>query len=509
MNDIQYISITNKNKNIALKNKQNVNKTKCIFLKKDCSWQDIKTLVKKGCTISRVGTSSNFIVLDIDDSDVTHDEMRQFAKQNNDVFAVKSISGKEYKHHVYFFTKEYGIDENNDEQYKQLVKDCYDRLTYYFIGKRITLDKNAWSYWQCMYSYAEENSTFTLDNSIQLDRWCKKFEEPVAYIEKEDADEDIDEEDYSDIDEYLKTDPETRWCLIPNRAKEYMTMLLMNDYTANLYKKLPFQLVKHTFIKNGYRHNSLFKLTNIVCVNAFVCRFFGLEYSDYDIVKTIEHYVVRYYENGEQLWHEEENHVWDNVIDIMNNLLDKYESFGMDNSIEALIITCPTSSHRYGFESYIKNRLSKNFFDVFSDVDEYVKKECINYYGSDEHILDCRKIFNRIMKEIHLNVLKTSYDEDEQKRVYELTKDVQLFNDMPVETMSFDDFKNKSTVGMNIEVENKTLKLEHKQHKQHKNKGKCIENYKLENNIVYIPRSKIKPAICKYCSKNGIKICRT
>lgn len=50
----------------------------------------------------------------------------------------------------------------------------------------------------------------------------------------------------------------------------------------------------------------------------------------------------------------------------------------------------------------------------------------------------------------------------------------------------------------------------HKKHKEHSNKGKCLEGLVVEDNKVYIPKDvKVSSSIRKYCSKNSIKIVRS
>lgn len=42
----------------------------------------------------------------------------------------------------------------------------------------------------------------------------------------------------------------------------------------------------------------------------------------------------------------------------------------------------------------------------------------------------------------------------------------------------------------------------------YKNKGKCLENYIIKDNVVEIPKSEVTSAIKNYCSRNKIKIIR-
>lgn len=520
-NNIQYVSTVTTDKIKSQKLKCNVRKNKNLFLKNDCTWDELKELITHGCTIARVGTRSTYIALDIDDSDITHAEMLKWWNNYNDkdnVIVTASASGKEYKHHVYFNVPEYDVNE-----IKEITLKCFKILAIAFAGKKILLDKRAWSYWQCMYNTGIGDHTFVLKGSIQLNDWTKKFTEPVPYIEHE---EELfeDETDYdTEYEEYINSDKNYN-AIIPNKAEWYMNLLDKYGLSKAYYSVLPFELLSKTYVRKGNRHSSMLKAVDCVIKNYFVNYFFGYDYTIEDIQYTIKHHIETNFENGTVYYEDDKKSIQNAIFTIYEKYctaIGDVNNTDLSQAITNLINGLGEGHHRFSIKSFAKKFVQLHNFDNIDDACIEIVSEWYGPIKIEEKSGEIDDEFNKDMTIVRHEIktffenkkeMTVTKDLDETKRVYELTKDIQLFDDMPVQNMSFEEFCNKSTAGNVIKFENKTVTVErkeHKQHKQHSNKGKCLEGYTIVDNTVTIPRDKVTSSIRKYCSKNNIKIVRS
>lgn len=515
--NIQYVSAVTADKNRALLLKCQVRKNKFLFLKKDCSWDELKTLIQKGCTIARVGTKSEYIALDFDDTEVTHAEMKSWAENYGpDVLWTKSISGKEFKHHLYF-----KVDEYDASEIKEKTSACFKMVANAFPGKKLILDKNAWSYWQCMYNVGKEDCCFVLDGSIQLNDWCCKMQVPVPYIDS-DVDEDaVDEEEYDDaLESYLLNGAKAM--IIPNSAKWYLESLIASGGKPSLYKSLPFETLSNCYVKKGNRHASSYKVVNVLVKNFIIINTLLIKnaFSMDDVMYTIEKHMQYHFEDGEKYFAEDKASIENAVKTIFNDFIHSINESGAATDYEALIDVFGKGNHRLGIDSFAKKfmehherkSIERSIIDIMETFYTYEELEDADAYDA---------IYSKIKNAIKpyfekANTLTISKDLNEAKRIYEMTKDVKLFDGIAIEPMSFEEFSSKGTAGDDITFRKEDVTIsrkartdknkQHKQHKQHSNKGKCIKDFSIDGDTVFVPKDRISSSIRKYCSIHKIKI---
>lgn len=500
--NIQYVSTVTSDKDKAKLLKCKVRKNKNLYIKNNCTWDELKTLIINGCTIARVGTKSEYIALDIDESEITHEEMKNWAENyGTEVLWTKSISGKQYKHHVYFH-----VDEFDVADIKDITNKCFSILGKAFPGKFIKLDKNAWSYWQCMYNVGND-TIFVLDGSIQLNDWCCKFSTPVPYIIAEDNNKEEAEED-SSIEEYLTG--KINYAHIPNNVEWYKELLKKNSISMEYYKTMPWESVSMVQVKKGHRHSAMYKLVNTVVKNLIVNQFFGVNYTIDDAIGTIKNIIECHYEEGSLYFEEDKTSIINAVKNKYNDYMKVYKASSANTDYDALVEALGSGKHRASIKTFAKKFIMCHSFDNIDDA-------CIEivdcWDGYPEEYDTTLTIVRNVIKS-YFNKKKTMKiikDINEAKRVYDLTKDVKLFdNEEPNKNMSFEDFCSKSTTGDVITFDNENITVDRKKHKKHSNKGKCLDGYTIEDNTVTIPKSiKVSSAIRKYCSNNNIKIVRS
>lgn len=496
--NIQYVSSVTNDKDIALKLKRKVRKNKNLYLKNNCTWDELKSLILNGCTIARVGTKSEYIALDIDGSEVTHDEMKKWAESyGQEVLWTKSISGNQYKHHVYFHVDEFDVSE-----VEEVTNKCSTILKNAFAGKSISIDKHAWSYWQCMYNVGAKNTTFVLDGSIQLNDWCCKFKEPAPYISVvEEESEEPEEDENSDIDSYLAGNITA--ASIPNDAKWYKMLLKKNNISMEAYKTMPWEALSMVYVKKGLRHTAMYKVVECVVKNVIVNRFFNVNYTYEDALYTIKRHIAYHFEDGNEYFESDKTSIENAIKNKYSEYMKKYNESTAEYDSDALTEALGEGKHRYSIKSFAKKYIGGKSFTNIDDTCIEIVDEWYGYpedYDTNEYN-KVLTIVRNIVKPYfeHKKNIKIEKDLNEARRVFELTKNVQLFDDIPCSDMSFEEFCSKSTAGDTIIVENVNVTVARKEHKQHKCKYNCegmnkedFDKYCKENNISKVTKSRLK-----------------
>jgi len=503
--NIQYVSLITDDKDEAMDIKCKVRKNKSLYLKNDCSWSELKDLILHGCTIARVGTESEYIALDIDDSEVTHSEMKCWSEGYNmlygdKVLVTKSISGKENKHHVYFKTEKFSVD-----QVKDVTSRCFSILAEAFKGKKLNLDKNAWSFWQCMFNVGDKKSQFILEGSLPLVDWCKKFQDPAI---RDDVEEEYKFEEFEDEDVKISSG-----CLIPNHANHYFELVSRADLPLTYCSKLPFELVKTGFVKTGTRHFSMMKLVENVVRNFAVCQFFGEGYDLDDVRFTVESHIRAHYQDPETFIQEDRASIDNAISTTYEQYLNKF--LKTSKTIDDLIDVLGARVHHFSIKSFAIEFLKSH---KFKDIEEACIAVVDRFNAHpEEYDTD---LFNAQMKIVR-NAVKSLFetkrelviekDLEEAKRVYNASKSIKLFDNVDLPEMSFEEFCQRSTAGDKYSVKTTEVKLERKKRESsspRSDRGKCIEGYEVEGDTVKIPRSEVTPAMRRYCSTNHLKITR-
>lgn len=396
--NIQYVSTVTSDKNKAKRLKCMVNKNKNLYLKNDCTWNELKTIIINGCTIARVGTKSEYIALDIDKSEITHEEMKLWAEAyGTEVLWTKSISDKQYKHHVYFHVDEFDVND-----IESVTEQCFSILGKAFPGKFIERDENAKSYWQCMYNVGKDG-IFVLDGSIQLNNWCCKFQTPVPYIATVSVEDLYEEEEEEEIDtsmeEYLAG--KINYAHIPNNAEWYKLLLKKNGISMDYYKSMPWESVKLTHVKKGFRHSSMFKLVAIVVKNLIVNQFFGINYTIDDAIGTVKKYIECHYEDGSLYFEEDKTSIIKGVNDMYNVYMNVYKASTANNDYDALVEALGKGKHRFSIKSFAIDFMHTHSFDNIDDACIEIV-DCWNGYPEEYETAE----YNRTLSIVR-NVIKS------------------------------------------------------------------------------------------------------
>lgn len=183
MTDIQYIAVTHIDKDDAKSDKRDCNKLHSVYLKR-MTFDEAANLLDCGCTIGRVGTSTDFIALDYDETTVNIQTVIDKTKDNPDYRVSFSASNNPLKYHV-LVNLHRVININN---YKDVLEEEHRKLHDLVCGRCdvLQLDKNAANFYQCFFGESQETkSDLVLNDSRRLWCWVKKDTVPKYYIEKE------------------------------------------------------------------------------------------------------------------------------------------------------------------------------------------------------------------------------------------------------------------------------------------------------------------------------------
>lgn len=182
--NIQYISITHRDKSEALNDKQKCNEFNTAYLK-EMSFEEIADLLEAGCTIGRVGNTTSSVWLDYDNSSINISTVIEKTKENPDYRVSYSASNNPLKYHVLV-----NLHRNiTRDEYASVVKEEHEKLfnlcTAGTRGNYMEIDRNAANFYQCFFGESVDyRIDYILDNSRRLYSWVKKDSEPRFYIEK-------------------------------------------------------------------------------------------------------------------------------------------------------------------------------------------------------------------------------------------------------------------------------------------------------------------------------------
>lgn len=515
MNDIQYVSMVTDDGEKARKFKCGVKKNHYLYLKRGCSWEELKELVLRGCTVGRVGKFSEFIAIDIDDSEITHEAMQLWAAGYNSahgdcVLATPSRSGIWYKHHVYFKVPEYQV-----EDHFKVFTECFHEITKHFGGIRVRYDKSAAKYYQCMFQTGEPGQ-FTLPGSVQLAQWCKKDHvAPVPYIATVEA---ADDEEWHVVDESDDSEPDypaDGRAVIPNDRNYFFNLAAMSGIPPKEFATLPFTVLQGPFARKGSRHATMLKIADALVRNAALMGFFGMSVRDEDVKRTLEQHIRAHFEDGEQYLKED-------VASIANAITSLHDSYAKgfastDRSYDALKQVLGAGYHRYSIKAFANAFIRQHQGDIDHtwDLDDTCITIVDAYNGYPEEYIatEFHKMLSQVRNTIRgvfelKKTIRIEKDLDEARRVYDLTNNIQLFPDMPATPMTFEEFCERSTAGDKLVVSHYNEPIGRKEHKRHSNKGRC-GGYEVVNGTLVVPKDKVTPYIRSYCGRNGIKLLQT
>ena len=185
MTNIQYISITHTSKDEAKHNKQLCNTLHTVYFKQ-CNFDEVCELLDAGCTVGRVGTTTDFVAIDVDNSTVNINQVYEAFKNNDDIHVSYSSSMNPLKYHILVnLHRTITIDE-----YKKIINEEFTKIRDAVCGRCdvFELDTHADNFYQCFFGQSVETSIeYIIDGSRRLYNWTKKDAEPRYYIENKET----------------------------------------------------------------------------------------------------------------------------------------------------------------------------------------------------------------------------------------------------------------------------------------------------------------------------------
>ena len=183
MNQIQYISVTHISKDMAKEHKRKTNSLHTVFYK-EATFDEVADLLDSGCSIGRVGNTTEFLAIDIDKTSVNILTVYEHFKDNSDYRISYSASNSPLKYHILVNTHRTIHRDNYKEEvqkeFEKIKAELCQRCDY------MELDTNADNFYQCFFGTSvDTEAEYILEGSRRLWNWTKKDDEPKFYIEKE------------------------------------------------------------------------------------------------------------------------------------------------------------------------------------------------------------------------------------------------------------------------------------------------------------------------------------
>lgn len=224
MNKIQYIAKTHTNKDMAKNDKKLVNSLHNVYYI-EADAETVHEMLDNGLSIGRIGTDTDFLLIDIDNSTVNISQVME--KLDNDKYMVSfSASNNPLKYHIVVkLDKTISIAEYEDVlniEFEKIRETCCGRCDI------MELDTNAKSFYQCFFGCSVDNEQeIVYENSKRLYSWTKKSEQPNFYIEKEHAEyPSLNSADYCKKHNLLTIKEEKRFDIIlPMMTKGRMKLI--------------------------------------------------------------------------------------------------------------------------------------------------------------------------------------------------------------------------------------------------------------------------------------------
>ena len=264
MNRIQYISVTHIDQDMAKENKAQTNYLHTTYYK-EATFDEVADLLDDGCSIGRVGNTTEFLSMDIDKTTVNISRAREHFKDNKDYRISYSSSYKKsdnksdnevFKYHILVnihrtITRDNYKEEAQKEFEKIRIQLCKN-------DDEMILDKNANGFYQCFFGPSTvTKSEYILKGSKRLWCWTKKDYEPKFYKEKEFKDRpSLNSADYCKKNGLLTVKEEKRFDIkLPSMTRGKMELIPEGD-RFNWSRMIGTKLIMRLIYLNHYFNES-------------------------------------------------------------------------------------------------------------------------------------------------------------------------------------------------------------------------------------------------------------
>lgn len=250
MSQIQYISTTHTSKNMAKDHKKKCNTFHNIYLK-DMTFDEIADLLDSGCIIGRVGNTTDFVAIDVDNTSVDINKVIERYKDNHDIAVSYGSSNDHLKYHIL-------VDLHRTitrDEYKNVVAEEFEKLKSELCTRcdYMELDKNADNFYQCFFGSSVDNEVeYILDNSRRLFKWTNKDNEPMFFIEEKTTIKhpSLNSADYCKKNGLLTVKEEKRYDILLPYMTHGKLKLISEGYRYNWTKMTGSKLMMRIFYLN-------------------------------------------------------------------------------------------------------------------------------------------------------------------------------------------------------------------------------------------------------------------
>ena len=194
---LQYINnrTTSKAEARAFKACEGPTRTQFMWLP-EATWKKVVRLAANGYTIGRVGKKTEFVFLDIDGGNASHEDLEKALKDMPDTVILPSTSGAWNKHHILIRIPEFELPDEDasvpriqrasvaQSGFRELVQSLFEKVQSLLPGKTLELDPASGYWWQALYSASDVDDAspdgVAVRGSIPVKGWTKKYGEPEA-----------------------------------------------------------------------------------------------------------------------------------------------------------------------------------------------------------------------------------------------------------------------------------------------------------------------------------------
>ena len=251
MSQIQYISTTHTSKNMAKDHKKKCNTFHNIYLK-DMTFDEIADLLDSGCIIGRVGNTTDFVAIDVDNTSVDINRVIERYKDNHDIAVSYGSSNDHLKYHILVNLHR----TITRDEYKNVVAEEFEKLKAELCSRcdYMELDKNADNFYQCFFGASVDNEVeYILDNSRRLFKWTNKDNEPMFFIEEKTTIKhpSLNSADYCKKNGLLTVKEEKRYDILLPSMTHGKLKLISEGYRYNWTKMTGSKLMMRIFYLNN------------------------------------------------------------------------------------------------------------------------------------------------------------------------------------------------------------------------------------------------------------------
>lgn len=404
MNSLQYICTTHRTKDEAKHDKKLVNSLHNIYYKSNCSFDEVCYLHDSGCIIARIGNTTDFLIIDIDNTSVNINEVYDKFKDNNDIHIAYSVSNNPLRYHILVnLHRTITVGE-----YKSAVIEEFAKIKSIVCHNCnfMEMDSKSSDFYHCFFGTSVDSRIdVILPDSVRLYNWTKKGNEPNVYLTDKVAKKypSLNSADYCCKHGILTIKEDTRYDIYLPSMTNGRLKKIKEGYRYNWTLLMGAKLLMRIFYLNHILHEEWNKLDylntlemivriNVVRSDEFcnssdfksLMRFFDNKFSIVcrlpyeEIKKELEPYFIS---NGKFVCSQRQYKSKKYIPTVMSQIVQEHL---MDNTTvvftdkEELQAIC--KEYMINYYRFVKFVKELNYSLVFECVNSHNKGSCLNNY---------------------------------------------------------------------------------------------------------------------------------